>query len=108
MKVSGLLGRGDLGGDVSEVVVLKAVRTNKILPPGYELDHDPDVGTLRRLDGTVVAYFPMWSFEPSAALQAAKKDLASTLLPRGSVARALRSQSRGPSRSMREPGKNVP
>ncbi len=62
---------------VSEVVVLKAVRTNKVLPPGYVLDHDPDVATLRRCeDGSVVAYFPMWSFEPMAALQAAEEDLA--------------------------------
>ncbi len=61
---------------MSEVVVLKVVRTNKVLPPGYELDHDPDVGTLRRSDGSVVAYFPMWSFEPPAALKAAKEDLA--------------------------------
>jgi hypothetical protein len=61
---------------MSEVVVLKAVRTNKVLPPGYELDHDPDVGTLRRPDGSVVAYFPMWSFEPAEALQAAREDLA--------------------------------
>jgi hypothetical protein len=65
---------------MSEVVVLKAVKTNKILPPGYELDHDPDVGTLRRPDGSVVAYFPMWSFEPPAALQTAKEDLASRFL----------------------------
>jgi hypothetical protein len=65
---------------MSEVVVLKAVRTNRILPPGYKLDHDPDVGTLRRPDGSVVAYFPMWSFEPLAALQAAKEDLASHFL----------------------------
>jgi hypothetical protein len=61
---------------VSEVVVLKAVMANKILPPGYKLDHDPDVATLRRPDGSVVAYFPVWSFEPLAALQAAQKDLA--------------------------------
>jgi hypothetical protein len=64
-------------GYLSEVVVLKAVRTNKILPPGYKLDHDPDVATLRRANGSVVAYFPMWSFEPMAALQAAEKDQAS-------------------------------
>jgi hypothetical protein len=64
-------------GYVSEVVVLKAVRTNKILPPGYKLDHDPGVATLRRCgDGSVVAYYPMWSFQPVAALQAAKEDLA--------------------------------
>jgi hypothetical protein len=62
-------------GYVSEVVVLEAVRTNKILPPGYKLDHDPDVATLRRSDGSVVAYYPMWSFEPLAALQAVEEDL---------------------------------
>jgi hypothetical protein len=61
---------------MSEVVVLKAVRTNKVLPPGYKLDHDPDVATLRRCeDGSVVAYYPMWSFQPVAALQAAEEDL---------------------------------
>ena len=66
---------------MSEVVVLKAVRTNKVLPPGYKLDHDPGVATLRRCeDGSVVAYYPMWSFEPVAALQAAKEDLASHFL----------------------------
>jgi hypothetical protein len=61
---------------MSEVVVLQVVRANKVLPPGYELDHDPDVATLRRPDGSVVAYFPRWNFEPLAARQAAKKDLA--------------------------------
>ncbi len=61
---------------MSEVVVLKVVMANKVLPPGYELDDDPDVATLRRPDGSVVAYFPMWSFEPLAVRQAAKKDLA--------------------------------
>jgi hypothetical protein len=76
MKVSGLLGRGDLRRGMSEVVVLKAVRTNRILPTDYKLDHDPDVATLRRPDGSVVSFFPMWSFEPLAALQAAEEDLA--------------------------------
>jgi hypothetical protein len=67
---------------MSEVVVLKAVRTNKVLPPGYKLDHDdPDVATLRRCgDGSVVAYFPMWSFQPVAALQAAEEDLVRRLV----------------------------
>jgi hypothetical protein len=60
---------------MSAVVVLKAVRTNKILPFGYKVDHDPHVATLRREDGSVVAYFPMWSFEPLAALRAAQEDL---------------------------------
>jgi len=66
---------------MSEVVVLKAVRANKVLPPDYKLDHDPDVATLRRCgDGLMVAYYPMWSFEPVAALQAAEEDLASHFL----------------------------
>jgi hypothetical protein len=52
---------------MSEIVVLKAHKTNKVLPPGYKLDHDPDVAILRRRDGSVVAYFPMWSFEPVRA-----------------------------------------
>ena len=60
---------------MSEVVVLKAVRTNKVLPAGYKVDHDPGVATLRHPDGSVVAYYPMWSFEPLAALQAAEEDL---------------------------------
>ena len=67
---------------MSEVVVLKAVRTNRILPPGYQLDHDdPDVATLRCCgDGSVVAYYPMWSFQPVAALQAAEEDLVRRLV----------------------------
>ena len=67
---------------MSEVVVLKAVRTNRILPPGYKLDHDdPDVATLRRCeDGSVVAYYPMWSFQPVAALQAAEEELVRRLV----------------------------
>ena len=58
------------------VAVLKAHKTNKVLPPGYSLDHDPDVAVLRRADGSVVVYFPMWSFEPSLALEEAEADLA--------------------------------
>ncbi len=65
---------------MSAVVVLKAARTNKLLPPGYKLDHDPDVATLRRPDGSVVAYFLMWSFDPLAALQAAEEDLSRRFL----------------------------
>jgi hypothetical protein len=61
---------------MSEVVVLKAHKTNKILPPGYKMDHEPYVAVLRRGDGSVVAYFPMWSFEPMLALEEAKVDLA--------------------------------
>jgi hypothetical protein len=61
---------------MSEIVVLKAHKTNKVLPPGYKLDHDPDVAVLRRADGSVGAYFPMWSFDPLLALEEAEADLA--------------------------------
>jgi hypothetical protein len=61
---------------VTEVVVLKAHKTNKLLPPGYKLDHDPYVAVLRRVDGSVVSFFPMWSFAPAQALEVAEADLA--------------------------------
>jgi hypothetical protein len=61
---------------MSEVVVLKAHKTNKVLPPGYKMDHDLDVAVLRRADGSVVAYFPMWSFKPMRVLEEAEADLA--------------------------------
>jgi hypothetical protein len=61
---------------MSEVVILKAYKTNKVLPPGYQMDHDPDVAVLRRADGSVVAYFPMWSFKPMQVLEEAEADLA--------------------------------
>ena len=61
---------------MSEVRVLKAHKTNKLLPPGYKMDHDPDVAVLRRADGSVVAFFPMSSFDPALALEEAEADLA--------------------------------
>jgi hypothetical protein len=61
---------------MSQIVVLKAHKANKILPPGYKLDHDPDIAILRRADGSVVAYFTMWNFEPILALGEAEADLA--------------------------------
>jgi hypothetical protein len=61
---------------MSEIMVLKAHKTNKILPPGYRLDHDPDVAILRRADGSVVAHFSMWSFDPLLAFAEAEADLA--------------------------------
>ena len=60
---------------MSKVRVLKAHKTNKALPPGYKLDHDPYVAVLRRADGSVVALFPMWSFDPALALEEAEADL---------------------------------
>jgi hypothetical protein len=65
------------GGDMSGLVVLKAHKVNKVLPPGYRVDHDPDVAVLRRPDGSVVGYFPIWSMNPKRLLQEAKLDLAS-------------------------------
>jgi hypothetical protein len=64
------------GGDMSGLVVLKAHKVNKVLPPGYRVDHDPDVAVLRRPDGSVVSYFPIWSMNPKRLLQVAKLDLA--------------------------------
>jgi hypothetical protein len=62
---------------MSEVVVLKAHKFNRVLPLGYQVDHDPDVVVLRRPDGSVVAYFPIWSMSPERIVQQAKLDLAS-------------------------------
>jgi hypothetical protein len=62
---------------MSGLVVLNAHKVNKILPPGYRVDHDPDVAVLRRPDGSVVSYFPIWSMSPKRLLQEAKLDLAS-------------------------------
>jgi hypothetical protein len=62
---------------MSGLVVLKAHKVNKVLPPGYLVDHDPDVAVLRRPDGSVVSYFPIWSVNPKRLLQVAKLDLAS-------------------------------
>jgi hypothetical protein len=65
---------------MSGLVVLKAHKVNKVLPPGYRVDHDPDVAVLRRSDGSVVSYFPIWSVNPKRLLQVAKLDLASDRL----------------------------
>jgi hypothetical protein len=62
---------------MSGLVVLKAYKINKVLPPGYRVDHDPDVAVLRRPDGSVVSYYPIWSINPKRLLQVAKLDLAS-------------------------------
>jgi hypothetical protein len=61
---------------MSGLVVLKAHKVNKVLPPGYRVDHDPDVAVLRRPDGSVVSYFPIWSVNSTRLLQEAKLDLA--------------------------------
>jgi hypothetical protein len=61
---------------MSGIMVLKVHRTNKLLPAGYKLDHDPDVGILRRSEGSVVSYFPIWSLVPTRVLEAAQADLA--------------------------------
>ena len=59
---------------MSEVVVLKAHKVNRVLPPGYRVDHDPDVAILRRADASVVAYFPIWTMSPERILRAAELD----------------------------------
>jgi hypothetical protein len=65
---------------MSEVVVLKAHKVNKVLPFGYRVDHDPDVAVLRRPGGSVVAYFPIWSIRPERILREAELDLAGEAL----------------------------
>jgi hypothetical protein len=65
---------------MSGLVVLKAHKVNKVLPPGYRVDHDPYVAVLRRSDGSVVGCFPIWSMNPKRILQEAKLDLASRRL----------------------------
>jgi hypothetical protein len=62
---------------MSGLVVLKAHKVNKMLPPGYRVDHDPNVAVLRRPDGAVVSYFPIWCLNAKRLLQEAKLDLAS-------------------------------
>jgi hypothetical protein len=62
---------------MSGLVVLKAHKVNKILPPGYRVDHDPDVAVLRRPNGSVVGYFPIWTMSPERMLREAELDLAS-------------------------------
>jgi len=62
---------------MSGLVVLKAHKANKLLPPGYRVDHDPDVAVLRRPDGSVVAYSPIWTMSPGRMLREAELDLAS-------------------------------
>ena len=62
---------------MSEVVVLRAYKVNKVLPPGYRVDHDPAVAVLRRPDGSVVSYFPIWSMSPEWILREAELDRAS-------------------------------
>jgi hypothetical protein len=62
---------------MSGLVVLKAHKINKMLPPGYRVDHDPDVAVLRRPDGSVVSYSPIWTMIPERMLREAELDLAS-------------------------------
>ncbi len=60
---------------MSGVVVLRAYKANKVLPPGYRVDHDPDIAILRRPDGSVVSYFPIWNMDPELILREAELDL---------------------------------
>ena len=61
---------------MSGLVILKAHKVNKELPHGYRVDHDPDVVVLRRPDGSVVGYFPIWSMNPKRLVREAEVDLA--------------------------------
>jgi hypothetical protein len=61
---------------MSGLVVLKAHKVNKVLPPGYRVDHDPDVAVLRRPDGSVVTYLPIWRMSPEQMVREAELDLA--------------------------------
>jgi hypothetical protein len=62
---------------MSRLAVLKAHKVNKVLPSGYRVDHDPDVAVLRRPDGSVVAFLPIWTMSPERMLREAELDLAS-------------------------------
>ena len=62
---------------MSGLVVLKAHKVNKVRPPGYRVDHNPDVAVLRRPDGSVVAYLPIWMMSAERILREAELDLAS-------------------------------
>ena len=65
---------------MSGLVVLKSHKVNKVLSPGYRVDHNPDVAVLRRPDGSVVAYSPIWTMSPGRMLREAELDLASRRL----------------------------
>ena len=69
---------------MSGLVVLKAHKVNKVLPPGYRVDHNPDVAVLRRPDGSVVSCFPIWSMNPERMLRESELDLASAHLANSS------------------------
>ena len=65
---------------MSGVGILWAHRINKMLPLGYKVDHDPAICTLRRPDGTVVAYYPIWGIEPVEILLEAQADVSQEVL----------------------------
>jgi hypothetical protein len=66
---------------MSQVAVLKAYKVNKVLPAGYRVDHDPNVAILRRPDGFVVGYFPIWTLSSERLLREAELDRANRGLP---------------------------
>jgi hypothetical protein len=85
MTVSGVLVKAGVEATarrgMSEVAVLKAHKINKVLPHGYRVDHDPDVAILRRPDGFVVGYFPIWTLNSERLVRAAELDLTNGGLP---------------------------
>jgi hypothetical protein len=65
-----------------KVRVLIAYKANKILPTGYRVDHDPDVLTLLRPDGSAVTYFPTPMANLERIREEAEEDLIRTYLCR--------------------------
>ncbi len=58
-----------------KMTALEAHRAGKLaLPPGYELEHDPDVLLLRRDDGSVAAVFSARGAIPAEVARTAEKD----------------------------------
>jgi hypothetical protein len=63
-----------------KVRVLVAYNANKILPAGYRVDHDLDVLSLLRPDGSVVAHFPTPMANPEWIREEAEEDLIRTYI----------------------------
>jgi hypothetical protein len=63
-----------------KVRVLVAYKANKILPAGYRVNHDPDVLSLLRPDGSVAGYFPTRMVNPERIREEAEEDLVRTYM----------------------------
>jgi hypothetical protein len=60
---------------MAKVVVLKVHRAQKLLPSGYRVNYNPDLLTLQRSDGSIVAYFHTCMVTPMQLLREAEADL---------------------------------